>query len=310
MSAFESQPGNAIQGEFAFPEALRQRINVDAESGPVAPRLRTIAQEEGAALLAFIGSHRGIRISPTQEAGAFIGPLEEFAIEYALSGILEATEPPKKVYLLMHTPGGSPSSCYKIARVLRTTFETIRVFIPYASLSGGTLIALAGDEVVMGLMGQLSPIDTQLPYREYYVSAYSLLKALSRISEYFSTVSRDEAPYPWQAMADKLDPVLVEEWSTALEETAGYCRELLQLASYSPEQIETIINSLVYTDNTHGYVVHPDKAREVGIRVSHNPGDKRILDAMREWLASYMFSPGAVHCIRYVVPEEVIGGQD
>jgi ClpP class serine protease len=131
--------------------------------------------------------------------------------------------------------------------MLRQYFPDIKAFIPQMALSGATLIALSCNALVMGAASRLSLIDVQVGYGDSQVSAYSVGKALSRLTEYFRTVTAEEAPYPWRAMAEKLDPVVLESWSTSLGEIARYANELLLSAGYSEEKCRKIIKELVLT---------------------------------------------------------------
>jgi len=68
------------------------------------------------------------------------------------------------LYILIHSPGGYVSSAYIIASVLRETFDQMVAFVPHIAASGATLIAISCNEIVMGDISQLSPIDPY--YRE------------------------------------------------------------------------------------------------------------------------------------------------
>jgi len=61
--------------------------------------------------------------------------------------------------LLLNSFGGQVSSSFKVAQAIRKNFKYITVFIPHIAASGGTLIVLCGNELVMGDMSNLTPID-------------------------------------------------------------------------------------------------------------------------------------------------------
>lgn len=291
--------------KFDLPEAIREVVDVKREDGKVTKKLQQISDAETVVLLAFIAPYTSVRVSPVEERSAVIRMPEEWGVEYALSEIeSECGQPPKRsLYLLINSPGGIPACCYNIAHMIRGCFSNIKVFVPQVALSGGTLLALLGNSVVMGAASRLSPIDVQMSYGESRVSAYAMGKALSRLNDYFRTRAVDEAPYPYRAMADKVDPVILEDWSTALLEIAGYAEELLKGAGYAKEQRVKIIKALVLTDKTHSYVVHKERASSIGLRVSEEERDMATLNIMREWLAEYAFSKATTHFIRYLVPK-------
>ncbi len=66
--------------------------------------------------------------------------------------ILEAirrTPPNKPLELILHTPGGLLIAALQIARAVKAHPGKKTVFVPHYAFSGGTLIALAADEIVM-----------------------------------------------------------------------------------------------------------------------------------------------------------------
>lgn len=64
--------------------------------------------------------------------------------------------------LILHTPGGLVLAAVQIARALADHKGRVTVFVPHYAMSGGTLIALAADEIVMCPHSVLGPVDPQL----------------------------------------------------------------------------------------------------------------------------------------------------
>jgi ClpP class serine protease len=63
---------------------------------------------------------------------------------------------------VIHTPGGLVLAAMQIARAVEAHPSKVTVYVPVYAMSGGTLIALAGDEIVMGEFSVLGPIDPQI----------------------------------------------------------------------------------------------------------------------------------------------------
>ncbi|MCZ7357366.1 MAG: ATP-dependent Clp protease proteolytic subunit [Candidatus Methanoperedens sp.] len=80
--------------------------------------------------------------------------------EEVLRGIREAKDKP--IDLIIHTPGGQLHASVQIARALKNHKSRTRVFIPHYSMSGGTIIALAANEIIMDKDASLGPIDPQV----------------------------------------------------------------------------------------------------------------------------------------------------
>lgn len=64
--------------------------------------------------------------------------------------------------LVLHTPGGLVLASEQIARALQKHPAKVTVFVPHYAMSGGTMIALAADEIVMDENAVLGPVDPQL----------------------------------------------------------------------------------------------------------------------------------------------------
>ena len=64
--------------------------------------------------------------------------------------------------LVLHTPGGLVLAAMQIARAVEAHPAKVTVYVPVYAMSGGTLIALAADEIVLGEFSVLGPIDPQI----------------------------------------------------------------------------------------------------------------------------------------------------
>lgn len=85
-------------------------------------------------------------------------------MEDAQTIIAAIKETPKErpIDLVLHTPGGLVLAAMQIARAVEAHPAKVRVFVPVFAMSGGTLIALAADEIILGEFSVLGPIDPQL----------------------------------------------------------------------------------------------------------------------------------------------------
>jgi ClpP class serine protease len=75
---------------------------------------------------------------------------------------IKLTDPGIPIELIIHTPGGLVLAAGQIAHALRRHPARVTVFVPHYAMSGGTLIALAADEIVMDPNAVLGPVDPQL----------------------------------------------------------------------------------------------------------------------------------------------------
>lgn len=93
---------------------------------------------------------------------------------------IRLTPPDMPIDLLLHTPGGLVLAAEQIAFALKRHAGKVTVLVPHYAMSGGTLIALAADEIAMDPNAVLGPVDPQLGTQEASYPAASVLKALAR----------------------------------------------------------------------------------------------------------------------------------
>jgi ClpP class serine protease len=75
---------------------------------------------------------------------------------------IQMTDEDMPLDIILHTPGGLVLAALQIARAVREHKGKVTVFVPHYAMSGGTLIALAADQIIMSRHSILGPIDPQL----------------------------------------------------------------------------------------------------------------------------------------------------
>ncbi len=114
--------------------------------------------------------------------------------------------------LVLHTPGGETAATESIVHYLRSMFGTnIRAVVPQLAMSGGTMIACACREILMGKPSSLGPIDPQLGG----IPAHGVLEEFQRA---VAETKADPATIPiWQAIVAKYGPSLLGECQKAID---------------------------------------------------------------------------------------------
>jgi ClpP class serine protease len=119
--------------------------------------LEALQQARGTQVIAMI--HR-------QETVGFLGvPLFRFIDIDDSEAVLRAirlTSDETPIDLILHTPGGLVLASEQIAHALRQHPAKVTVLVPHYAMSGGTLLALAADEIRMDAAAVLGPVDPQL----------------------------------------------------------------------------------------------------------------------------------------------------
>src|SRR5229473_2486804 len=89
---------------------------------------------------------------------------------------IHLTDPAVPLDIVLHTPGGLVLASMQIARAIHKHQGKVTAFVPHYAMSGGTLIAMAADEIVMSEYAVLGPVDPQLGQHP----GASILKAVAR----------------------------------------------------------------------------------------------------------------------------------
>jgi ClpP class serine protease len=109
---------------------------------------------------------RVIALIHRQESASILGvPVAESISIDDSEAVLRAirlTPPEQPIDVILHTPGGLVLAAEQIAKALVERKGKVTVFVPHYAMSGGTLIALAADEIVMDPNAVLGPVDPQI----------------------------------------------------------------------------------------------------------------------------------------------------
>src|SRR5690606_29994841 len=114
--------------------------------------------------------------------------------------------------LILHTPGGDVAATESLVDYLRAMFGTnIRAIVPQLAWSGGTMIACACQEIIMGKHSSLGPIDPQFGP----LPAHGILEEFKQAKE---EIKADPTTIPvWQPIIAKYHPTLIGECDKAIK---------------------------------------------------------------------------------------------
>jgi ClpP class serine protease len=148
---------------------------------------------------------------------------------------------------VIHTPGGLVLAAMQIARALEAHKAKVTVYVPVYAMSGGTLLALAANEIVLGEFSVLGPIDPQI----VGLPAASIVKA------------RDSKPV--EGVFD-LTLVLADVAEKALVQVKQGAVELLT-PRMERSAAEALATKLAGGHWTHDYALTASEARALGLPV-------------------------------------------
>ncbi|WP_411289474.1 SDH family Clp fold serine proteinase [Methanothrix sp.] len=202
-------------------------------------------------LLVKLGKKRGslvITLIHRQEVISFLGlPLARYIDIDDSEEVLRAIRSAPKdvpIDIILHTPGGLALAATQIALALKNHPARTSVIIPHYAMSGGTLIALAVDEIIMDPNAALGPVDPQLGDQTGAYPATSILKVLEK------------------KKIDEIDDktlILAEEARKAVEQMKALLRRIV-CSGCDEETVNRIIEEMVSGKYTHD---HPFLAEDV-----------------------------------------------
>ena len=161
---------------------------------------------------------------------------------------IRRTPPNRPLDIVLHTPGGLVLAATQIARAIKAHPAKKTVFVPHYAMSGGTLIALAADEIVMNPHAVLGPIDPQVDG----LPAASLIKVTEQKALDF---------------VGDLTLILADIGRKSLDQLRKTARDLLQ-GTVSDNAAANIAEELTSGRWEHSYPITLDEARELGLNVS------------------------------------------
>ncbi len=160
---------------------------------------------------------------------------------------IQMTDPDVPVDIVLHTPGGLVLAALQIARAVKGHPGKVTAFVPHYAMSGGTLIALAADEIVMDKHAVLGPVDPQMGQSP----AASLVKVIK--SKPIEKV--DDNSIVMADIAEKALRQMKKNVTQLLEDKMGKekARELAEILSQGTW--------------THDHPISWDEAKEMGLPI-------------------------------------------
>jgi len=240
---------------------------------------RNVDKQRGALLGQFEEARKSrvIAMIHRQESASILGVPVAASISIddseAVLRAIRLTPPEQPIDVILHTPGGLVLAAEQIAKALVEHKGKVTVFVPHYAMSGGTLIALAADEIVIDRHAALGPVDPQLG--QY--PARSLVEVAERPGRH-----------------DEQTLILADVGRKALRQVETVARELLErnMETQRAREVARLLASGVWTHD------HPLMARDLeGLGLPVRVG---VPDEERELMDLYPQPRGREAAVEYV----------
>jgi len=163
----------------------------------------------------------------------------------------------KPILLLIHNHGGRIEPAYLISKTCKELSPKFVVTIPRKAKSAATLISLGGNEIHMGPMSELGPIDPQfagLPALGISSSLESIAKIVCKYPE--------SSPMFADFMKEKLDLRILGYFERVSESAQQYAIRLLAGKELN-QTADEVAHKLVYEYKDHSFVIDKEEAKEL-----------------------------------------------
>lgn len=219
--------------------------------------IRDICDTTGRALLVYFS---------LPEANGQIAPGDD---AYLIELLRDAKGRP--VDLLLETPGGFTDTAEKLASILRQLAPDLRVIVPFRAKSNGTMLAIVGSQVVMGVASELGPADPLITVGpNNAIPAHFILSCEPGV----------------------IDPIIVQAARHAVAQTCKLANELLStgmMRGEDPQKVSQTVTALSSRDKykSHGSVIDSREAALLGIKVLNLTPDDDLWQKI--WLLRCMY---------------------
>ncbi len=238
--------------------------------------------------------------------------------------------------LILHTPGGDPNAVESIVEYLHSKFSYIEVVVPYLAMSGGAMISLASDKLILGRQSQLGPIDPQFRIGNRYHSARAIQEGFEQAK---TDIGNDiRLAHLWAPILQNMGPSLVLEATKSLSYSKELVRTWLQrrdlivnqkdsTKSKTAETVAAYFNAEKQPDHgqihVHGQRIGTAKLVELDLKVEKLEADQELQDEILtayhlmtlifetatavKFIAGHPAKLWVKHQQQIVVPQPVVG---
>ncbi|MCX6685048.1 MAG: hypothetical protein NTV10_00100 [Methanoregula sp.] len=185
----------------------------------------------------------------------------------------------EKIDLIIYSPGGDTVVGWALVNLIREFSEKFGVIVPYYAFSCATVVAIGADEIVMGRMASLGPIDPQVinPFNPENkqnqlipISVEDIGGFISLLRDKFEMRNEELLAKLSERLATDVRPLALGNAYRLYIKAREDARKLLELhmdAIHEKPKIDKIIETLVEKLYYHLHHINRKEAKEIGLKV-------------------------------------------
>lgn len=186
-----------------------------------------------------------------------------------------------KIDLFLYTAGGNLMAPIRIVHLIREHCDTFEVLVPHRAMSAGTLLCLGADNIAMGSLAELSPVDPSTanafnppdplnPRARISISVEDVRAYLALAKEQAGITSEDKMVEVFRALTSQINPIALGNVHRVYSEIRILVESLLKTHMTSEDdklKIVQIVDALT-NKYTHDYPICRQEALQIGLKVS------------------------------------------
>lgn len=188
--------------------------------------------------------------------------------------LLEKIGHREKIFLFIKSSGGNGQASLRLVNLLRQYCDEVVALVPLECASAATMIALGANEIHMGPMAYLTPVDTSLTHSLSPIDRDNdrvsvSLDELTRVVRLWQAQNGDAKENPYQELFQHVHPLVIGAVDRAESLSIMLCKELLAYHIEDDQVQDKIAGALNAKYPSHGYPILFEEARRIGLKVSH-----------------------------------------
>ena len=208
--------------------------------------------------------------------------------------------------LYLYSTGGVTMAAWSIVNLIREFCNKMSVIIPFKAFSTATLISLGADEIIMGKLGQIGPVDptVTMPFNPpapsnrpgevlpISVEEVSSFIDFAKDEKYIGIKSESALVDVLKQLTEKVHPLALGSVYRAIEQIRMLASKLLGFHMSPDEEekeIEKIIGALTKRLYSHDYIISRKEAKnEIKLNVKDVENvdkdfEKLVYDLFKEY---------------------------
>jgi hypothetical protein len=212
--------------------------------------------------------------------------LIDHAVPSMAYDVLRGSRRLPRLDLVLGTNGGVASAARRLALLLREYADNLTILVPHRAWSAGTLLCLAADELVLGPMAELSPLDPRMGSVRSegggtdgpaVVSAEDVRAFRDLAREWFGVDNPEYQPQILSLLSQRVSPVSLGGFYRSDRLIRQVADELLAFHMAEPARRGALVANLVSGYHAHDHAITRQQVRELGLPVVAASADEENL---------------------------------